>query len=425
MDKIVVTQSKLKGSVKISGAKNAALPIMAATLLTDEKCIINNVPDLADIRTMAKILEGLGKDISFEKNSTVPARLVISPNKKRKGSIAPYNLVRTMRASFCCLGPLLAKRKKAKVAFPGGCVIGARPVDLHLKGFIELGVDISVEKGYCIAQAKMMVGKHIYLGGPFGSSVLATANVMMAAVLAQGVTVLEHAACEPEIENLGNVLNAMGAKVFGAGTPLVTIEGVKSLSGCEVSVIPDRIEAGTFLAAGLVTGSSISIEGLNPFHLTSVLEVVKAMGAKLKIRENSLDLEAPPACKAGIITTLPYPGFPTDLQAQFMVCFCLAQGISLVTEKVYPDRFMHVAELNRMGAGIQKNGPYAIVEGKKQLYGAEVMASDLRASAALLIAGLAAQDKTRVLRVYHIDRGYEYVVEKFRGLGANIRREKQ
>ncbi|MBP7088226.1 MAG: UDP-N-acetylglucosamine 1-carboxyvinyltransferase [Candidatus Omnitrophica bacterium] len=420
MDKFVVHQSKLSGEIKVSGSKNAALPIMAATLLTDEECIIRNVPDLMDIRTMIKILEALTKKVSFQKGT------LIVQSKKKKSIIAPYNLVRTMRASFCCLGPLLAKYKKAQVALPGGCIIGVRPVDLHIKGLKDLGAKINVEKGYCHAKAEILRGKRIYLGGGFGSSVLATDNVLMAAVLAKGETIIEHAACEPEVECLAQFLKKMGAEIYGEGTPSIRIKGKSRLRGCEFRVIADRIEAGTFIAAALATKSSIRIKGANSLHLTSVIEIARKMGARINIDKNNTILVKPKKRLNPVnIVTLPYPGFPTDLQAQFMVCACFAKGISLVNEKIYPDRFMHVAELNRMGAGIQRSGPYAIVEGKEKLYGAEIMASDLRASAALLIAGLAAQGKSEILRIYHIDRGYENIESKLRKIGAKIKRQKQ
>jgi len=419
MDKFVIYKSNLSGSVEISGSKNAVLPIMSATLLTDEECKINNVPDLTDIRTMAKILEVLGKEVIFQDKT-----LIIRSTEKYS-CIAPYRLVRTMRASFCCLGPLLAKRKKAKVSLPGGCVIGVRPVDLHIKGLSELGAEIKIEKGYCVAKAKKLIGKHVYLGGSFGSSVLATANVLMASVLAEGETIIEYAACEPEIEVLASFLKSMGADIKGEGTPLIRVNGVKKLNGAEVNNIPDRIEAGTFIAASLATNSKLEIKKVNHFNLTAVIEIAKKIGCEIKILDDSIIVEPKSALKPFNITTLPYPGFPTDLQAQFMVVLCLAKGISLITEKIYPDRFMHVAELNRMGAKIQRSGPYAIVEGVEKLYGAEIMASDLRASAALVIAGLCAEGKTEVLRIYHIDRGYERIEEKLIKLGAKIKREKQ
>ena len=354
MDKFIVCKSKLSGVVKIGGAKNAALPIMAASILTNQPCLISNVPNLSDIRTMIGILECLGKEVKFENNT-----LRIN-NKKDKSFVAPYKLVRTMRASFCCLGPLLAKRKKAKVALPGGCIIGSRPVDLHIKGLKCLGADVYVEKGYCWAKAKKLKGSHIYLGGVFGSSVLATANILMACVLAEGETLIEHAACEPEIICLANFLKKMGAIINGAGTPLIKVSGVKELKGCNFTIISDRIEAGTFIAASLATRSNLTIENANFLHLTSVIETARAIGADIKIDKNStITVKPRNKLKPVNITTLAYPGFPTDLQAQFLACLCLADGISIIAEKVYPDRFMHVPELNRMGASIQRSGPYA------------------------------------------------------------------
>jgi len=418
MDKFVVYKSFLKGELTVDGSKNASLIIMAATLLTDEECRIYNVPDLVDVRTMIKILEVLGKKIEFEGGS-----LKIT-TKKTTPYVAPYRLVRTMRASFSCLGPLLAKRKKAKVSLPGGCVIGVRPVDLHIKGLKELGAEIKIEKGYCWARAEKLRGKRIFLGGPFGSSVLATANVLMAATLAEGETIIESSACEPEISNLVRFLKRMGAEISGEGTPLLRIRGKKFLGGAEIEVIPDRIEAGTFIAISLATHSPLILKNVDTHHLTSVLEVAKSIGAKISGKGDILKIK-PLSLRPTNITTLPYPGFPTDLQAQFMVPLILARGISIITEKVFPDRFMHVAELNRMGARIKRAGPYAIIEGVKNIYGAEVMASDLRASAALVIAGLAASGKTEILRIYHLDRGYVRLEEKLKKVGAKIKRIKQ
>ncbi len=418
MDKFIIYKSTLKGEIKISGSKNASLPIIAATLLTDDTCRIYGVPDLADIRTMIRILEVLGKDVKFDKE------VLVVKAKKKKSYVAPYRLVRTMRASFCVLGPLLARRKKAKVSLPGGCVIGVRPVDLHIKGLRELGAKIITDNGYCLGEAKKLVGKRVFLGGHFGSSVLATANILMAAVLAEGETIIEYAACEPEIVDLALFLKKMGADIEGEGTPLIKIRGVKALRGTDFRVIPDRIEAGTYIASAIATHSNITISGANPSHLTCVIETAKKMGSEVLIDNSKIHIKGSSRIEPANITTLPYPGFPTDLQAQFMVCLSLAAGVSLVTEKIYPDRFMHVAELNRMGAHIQRNGPYAIIEGVKSLFGAEVMASDLRASAALVIAGMVAKGKTEVLRIYHLDRGYERLEEKLTKLGAKIKRKK-
>jgi UDP-N-acetylglucosamine 1-carboxyvinyltransferase len=367
---------------------------------------------------MIKILEILGKEVRF-----VDSVLKVETRKTKK-YVAPYRLVRTMRASFCVLGPLLAKRKKAKVSLPGGCVIGPRPVDLHLKGLATLGADIHIEEGYCVAVAKVLKGGHIFLGGHFGSSVLATANIMMAATLTQGETFIEYSASEPEIVNLAAFLKAMGARIEGEGTHLIKITGVRELGGAEFRVIPDRIEAGTFIAASIATRSPLTIREIIPVHLTSVLEMARLMGATIKVCPSSLYIKPPRVINPVNITTLPYPGFPTDLQAQFMVPLSCARGTSLITEKIFPDRFMHIAELNRMGTRIHRNGPHAIIEGVSKLFGAEIMASDLRASAALVIAGLAAKGTTRVLRVYHIDRGYSKLEEKLRGVGAKIKREK-
>lgn len=419
MDKFVVYKSEIGGEVEVSGSKNAALPIMAATLLTDEECCIRGVPNLTDIRTMARILGVLGKEVNWDNG------VLTIKSLKKKSYVAPYRLVRTMRASFCVLGPLLAKRKKAKVSLPGGCVIGIRPVDLHLKGLKELGANIDIVRGYCIAQTNELRGNRIFLGGAFGSSVLATANVLMAATLAKGETIIEYAACEPEIRELAMFLKKMGADIEGEGTPLIRVRGTKSLGGAEFKVITDRIEAGTFIALALATQAKLVIKGVNPSYLTSVIEIVRAMGSEIKDEQAEIFVRGRHPLKPVNITTLPYPGFPTDLQAQFMVSLALAKGVSLVTEKVYPDRFMHVPELNRMGTKIQRNGPYAIIEGVEALYGAEVMASDLRASAALVIAGLVAQGKTEILRIYHLDRGYDNLEGKLKALGAKIKREKQ
>ncbi len=419
MDKFIVHKSRLKGKVRINGSKNSCLPIMAATLLTDQPCKLLNIPDLSDVRTMIRILEGLGKKIDFSRG-----RMTVCSRKVRAYS-APYRLVRTMRASFCVLGPLLARHKKARVSLPGGCIIGPRPVDLHIKGLKELKAEIHIDKGYCVANTAGLRGAHIYLGGHFGSSVLATANLLMAATMAKGETVLEHCACEPELNDLAVFLKKMGADIEGAGTPMLVVRGVERLRGTEHTVIPDRIEAGTFIAASLATKSILTLDNAPVRNLTSVLEVARRMGAKLKINENSLQIVPPRHIHPVNITTLPYPGFPTDLQAQFMVSLIFARGVSMITEKIFPDRFMHVPELNRMGARIFRNGPYAIIEGVKKIYGAELMASDLRASAALVIAGLAAEGKTEIRRIYHLDRGYFHLEKALRKLGAKIFREKQ
>lgn len=392
---------------------------MAATLLTDEPCFIENVPSLSDVYTMIKLLEVLGKEIKFESHT------LIIKTRSNKSFVAPYRLVRTMRASFCLLGPLLAKRKKAKVSLPGGCVIGVRPVDLHIKGLNSLGANIKISGGYCYSNPKELRGQEIFLGGPFGSSVLATANVMMAATLAKGRTVIDFSACEPEIVDLARVLKKMGAHIEGEGTPQIIIEGRRNLGGFKHKVIPDRIEAGTFITFALATGGSLEIKNLESRHLGAVIDTLKRMGQKIEVKNSSLKAERKREILPTNITTLPFPGFPTDLQAQFMVLLSLAKGVSTITEKVYPDRFMHVPELNRMGAKICRFGPVAVIEGIKKFSPAEVMASDLRASASLVGAGLVASGKTTIHRVYHLDRGYENFVEKLTSLGAEVRRVKE
>jgi len=420
MDKLIIEGNvKLKGEVEVSGAKNAVLPILAATLLTDDLCIIKDVPNLRDTNTMLKILRSLGKSVEFDKGTV---RVVKS---RDTGFIADYKLVSTMRASFCVLGPLLGKLKKAKVSLPGGCVIGVRPVDLHLKGFKALGTEINVEGGYINATAKKLRGCSIYLGGAFGSSVLATDNVMMAAVFAQGTTIIESAACEPEVVDLAEFLIKMGAKIKGHGTPVIQIEGVKHLSGAEHKIIPDRIEAGTLMLSALMTGGDVTVKNVISAHLGALIDKLEEAGASIIKSDGSIRVRARAKLKPINITTLPYPGFPTDMQAQIMSLMTITPGISVITEKIYPDRFMHVAELNRMGALIQREGPHAIVQGIKYLSGAPVMASDLRASAGLVLAGLAAKGKTSVSRIYHLERGYENIEAKLENLGARIWREKE
>ncbi len=420
MDKIVIEgPTKLKGEVEVSGAKNSALPIMAATLLTDEKCVIKRVPPLRDVNTMVKILRNLGVRVHFE-----GGRAVIEP-RGYKSHIAPYKYVKEMRASFCVLGPILAKHRIAQVSYPGGCAIGNRPVDLHLKGIKALGAEIRIEHGYVIAQAKQLKGAHIFLGGAFGSSVLATDNVMMAATLAKGRTVIENAACEPEVVDLADFLMKMGAKIKGAGTPLLEIEGVRRLGGAEYEVIPDRIEAGTFMIAAAITKGDLLIKGARYDHLGAVVDKLIDAGVTITRHGKDIRVRVRRQLKPVDITTLPYPGFPTDLQAQMMSLVSVINGISVITEKIYPDRYMHVSELARMGAQIKLEGDSAIVKGIKQLSGAPVMASDLRASAALVLAGMAAKGRTDVSRVYHLDRGYDRIELKLSDVGANIRREKE
>ena len=405
----------LRGEVTISGAKNAVLPIMAATLLTSEPCVIRRVPNLSDVRFMGQILNWLGADVRFDKGAVqVQAR-------KIKGA-GDYDLIRKMRGSICIMGPLLGRLRKATVSLPGGCVIGARPINLHLKGFEALGAKVIVEGGYVHARAKRLVGAALFLGGRAGSTVLGTANVMMAATLAEGVTIIESAACEPEVVDLANFLNAMGAKITGAGSPTLTITGVKELHGAEHEVIPDRIEAATFALAAAVTNGEITLRGVRADHLHAVLDKLNGAGVKTERNGTSITVRRNGRLKPVDITTLPYSGFPTDAQAQMMALMAVTPGISIITERIFESRFMHVSELARLGADIEIEGPSAIVKGGKPLSGAPVMASDLRASAALVLAGLAARGTTQVNRVYHIDRGYEDIDGKLRQLGARIER---
>ena len=406
----------LAGEVQISGAKNAVLPILAATLLTSEPCVIRRVPDLSDVKYMCEILRWLGAEVKIE-GDTVRVQA-----KKIKG-VADYDLVRKMRGSICIMGPLLGRLKKTRVSLPGGCVIGARPINLHLKGFAALGAKITIESGYVQAATKRLLGAELFLGGRAGSTVLGTANVMMAAVLAEGVTVIESGACEPEVIDLGNFLIAMGAKITGLGSPTIIITGVKELHGAEHEVIPDRIEAATFAIAAAATDGEVTIKGARADHLHAVLDKLKAVGVSVTRRGTDMIVKrAPGRLRPVDITTLPYSGFPTDVQAQMMALLILVPGISIITERIFESRFMHVSELTRLGADIEIEGPSAIVKGGRPLSGAPVMASDLRASAALVIAGLAAKGTTVVNRVYHIDRGYENIDGKLRKLGARIQR---
>jgi UDP-N-acetylglucosamine 1-carboxyvinyltransferase len=420
MDKLVIEGGvKLKGEVTVSGAKNSVLPVLAATLLTDDACVIKPMPDLRDTNTMVKLLRSLGKNVEVDKG------VVTVTAGKNTNYIADYKIVSTMRASFCVLGPLLGKLKKARVSLPGGCAIGTRPVDLHLKGIKCLGAAIDIDGGYVDAKADKLKGSHMYLGGVYGSSVLATDNVMMAAVLASGHTVIESAACEPEVVDLAEFLIKMGAKIKGHGTPIIEVEGVKHLHGASHTIIPDRIEAGTLILAALVTKGDILIKNCHYQHLGALIDKLEDAGANMARSDGSMHIRFQKPLNAVNVTTLPYPGFPTDMQAQMMSLMAMTPGISVITEKIYPDRFMHVGELNRMGAHIQREGPHAIVEGIKELSGAPVMASDLRASACLVLAGLAAKGKTQVSRIYHLERGYEKMEDKLERLGARIRREKE
>src|SRR5436309_408021 len=405
----------LHGEVTIGGAKNAVLPIMAATLLTAEPCVIRRVPNLSDVTFMGQILTSLGAKVKFNHDT-------LEVEATRVKGVGDYDLIRKMRGSICILGPLIGRLRRARVSLPGGCVIGPRPIDLHLKGLNQLGARITVEGGYIRATAPRLAGGDVFLGGRAGPTVLGTANVMMAAVLAEGVTLIESAACEPEVVDLANFLNSMGARVAGAGSPTVTITGVKELHGTEHEVIPDRIEAATFAVAAAATGGEVTLLEARPDHMHAVLDKLRESGVKVERRGNALTVRRGGRLKPADITTLPYAGFPTDAQAQMLALMTLTPGISIITERIFESRFMHVSELARLGADIELEGPSAIVKGGKPLSGAPVMASDLRASAGLVIAGLAARGTTQVNRVYHIDRGYENIDGKLRCLGARIER---
>lgn len=419
MDKLVIEGGKrLEGTVEVSGAKNAALPILAASFLSKERSVIKNVPQVADIYTMVKIMKSMGAKVNHAADTVeIDASHVKNP-------VLTYKLVSTMRGSICFLGPLLARFGQAEISFPGGCVIGPRPIDLHLKGVKALGAEVTLEHGYVVAKAKKLKGRRIFLGGAFGSSVLGTANIMMAATLAKGRTVIDNAACEPEVVDLGNFLKKMGAKIEGLGSPSIEVEGVKKLHGATYSVIPDRIEAGTYIIASAMTKGDVTLKNMNLNMLGAMLDKLRDAGVHILEKNGQVRVRRERVLRPVSVTTLPYPGFPTDLQAQMTALMCIVPGISVITEKIYPDRFMHVSELSRMGANIMLEGNSAIVSGKKKLSGAPVMASDLRASAALVLAGLVAEGSTEVSRVYHLDRGYENLVGKLQQLGAKISREK-
>ncbi|MEK7794649.1 MAG: UDP-N-acetylglucosamine 1-carboxyvinyltransferase [Candidatus Hydrogenedentota bacterium] len=414
MDRILIRGGNpLRGRVHVRGAKNSALPLMAATLLAEGPCTLHNVPCLHDIFTMDKILAEMGVSIDFT------GRTMTLDAAEASSNPAPYELVRKMRASFFVMGPLLGRFGYARVSLPGGCAIGTRPVDIHLKGFEALGVNIRIEEGYVVAEGRPK-GANVALRFP---SVGATENIMAAASRAEGVTRITNVAREPEIVDLADFLNTMGAQISGAGTDLITVLGVDSLTGAEHTIIPDRIEAGTLLMAGVATGGDVTAVGARPEHLPNVLETLRDMGAEVEVRGAEIRASAKNGLKAVDINTQPYPGFPTDLQAQIMTLATIAKGATVIRENVFENRFMQVAELVRMGANIEVDGSTAIVRGVEKLTGAPVMASDLRASAALIIAGLMADTgETAISRVYHIDRGYERIEERLGGLGADIRR---
>ena len=476
MDAFVINGGRpLHGTLRINGSKNAALPLMAAALLTHEPVTLRDVPDLSDIRNMAHLLRSIGCEIEHPDGE--PHTLKLRATDERP-STAVYDIVRTMRAGICVLGPLLAKRGHARVSMPGGCAIGDRPVDLHLRGLEKLGARIDLDSGYIVAEGpagpgSRLRGSHIFLGGPNGSTVLGTANVMSAATLAEGTTVIEAAACEPEIEDVAKLLNRMGARIRGAGTPRVIIEGVPELKGADQPVMPDRIVAGTYVIAAAITNGQVTLENFPTAALTAALDRLHAIGIDVvsagrsgerearsegmtsphaaaeersdeaagthrspvtghpSPSDHHLTLTAPPETVAVRtqrrlapvhVVTQPHPGFPTDLQAQFMALLSLADGNSIVTEKIFPDRFLHVAELLRMGADLTRSGPTVLVSGVKSLVGAPVMASDLRASAGLVLAALAARGETLINRVYHLDRGYESMELELQHLGAQIER---
>ncbi len=449
MDKFVIHGgSRLCGRLTVKGSKNAALPIMAAALLTDQPVVLKDVAQLADISNMQGLLRSLGcsADVVPPKTSGLdaaldpPGQVMRLHVEDESLSHAVYDIVRTMRASICVLGPMLARRGIARVSMPGGCAIGDRPVDLHLRGLGALGAEITLDGGDILARVPRgggagggrLKGARIFLGGPFGSTVLGTANVMSAATLAEGQTIIESAACEPEIVDLARMLNSMGARITGAGSPRIVIEGVESLSGTTHRVMPDRIEAGTYMCAAAITNGDITLDNCPLDAMLAVVDRLEAVGVLVtEIHDKGgvtdpLRTSARITCSRNLkpveVTTQPHPGFPTDVQAQLMALLCLADGNSVVTERIYPERFLHVAELARMGARILRQGPTAVISGTRRLVGAPVMASDLRASACLVLAGLAAEGTTTVNRVYHLDRGYEKMETRLRTLGAEIER---
>ncbi len=418
MEKLIVKGgTRLEGTIPISGCKNAVLPIaVAAAILGDGLSVLRNVPDLTDVNTLRAVLEGLGATTKL-KNST----LYIEPINHLEYE-APYELVRKMRASIYVLGPLVAKLGKAKVSFPGGCAIGPRPIDLHIRGLEHLGAEVTGQRGYIYAQAERLTGTEMYLMGQYGPSVGATANIMMAATLAEGTTVIRGAAREPHVSDLAHFLNAMGADIEGIGTSVLTIHGVKHLHGTEYTVISDDIEAGTFMVAGALTKGDVYVQGITEQQLPAVSEKLIEAGVELDWDTNGVRVTTPREIKGIDVTTAPFPGFPTDMQAQIMGLLCLATGTSVISENVHTDRFIHAAELNRMGADIVLDGSKAVINGVRSLSGAPVMASDLRAGAVLVAAGLAAAGETVISRVYHIDRGYESIERKLNDIGANITR---
>jgi UDP-N-acetylglucosamine 1-carboxyvinyltransferase len=418
MDKFVIRGGmRLGGKVRVSGSKNASLPILCSSILTGQECTYTNIPDLDDIRTMCRVLEGLGLDVEGPRTGTV----VVRPNGANAFE-ASYDLVKKMRASILVLGPLLARYGRARVSLPGGCAIGVRPIDMHLKAFARMGAQIDLSHGYVVASAPRLKGARIVFDN---TTVGGTENVLMAAVLAEGVTVIEGAAQEPEVVDLADALVSMGAHIEGAGEKTVTVEGVKALSGTRYEVIPDRIEAGTLLVAAGMTRGRISMERARPEHLSSVMDKLAEIGLDISAGPGGVvDVNGDRDLRPVSVETVPYPGFPTDMQAQIMALMCLAQGVSSITENIFENRFMHVPELVRMGANLEEKGRTVIVRGIERFQGASVMATDLRASACLVLAGLNASGYTEVRRIYHLDRGYEGLEKKLNALGAEISREK-
>ena len=412
MPKIIVKKSApLRGTVKIDGAKNAVLPIIAATLLADGKSVLKGVPNLRDVHVISELLRHLGAEVTYEGTTlTVDASNITTCE-------APYELVRKMRASFLVMGPLLARFNHTKISMPGGCAIGTRPIDLHLKGFKSLGAEVEIDHGFVEAKTEKLTGNKLYLDFP---SVGATENIMMAAALAEGTTIIENAAEEPEIVDLANFLNEMGANVKGAGTNTIKIKGVESLKGAEHTVIPDRIEAATYMVAAAMTKGDITVENVLMEHLKPIIAKLRETGCEIIEMENAVRVIGPEVLKPIDIKTLPHPGFPTDVQAQFMAMLTIANGTAVVIETVFENRFMHVAEFNRMGADIKIEGRSAIVNGVDKLYGAKVNATDLRAGAALILCGLIAEGETQIGEIYHIQRGYVDIDKKIRALGGNI-----
>lgn len=415
MTKLIVEKSPpLNGNIRVSGAKNSALPIIAASLLATENTILDNVPDLKDVDVISEVLTSLGSDVKRTERGKIEINSSNIDNFE-----APYDLMRKMRASFLVMGPLLARMGKARISLPGGCAIGTRPIDLHLKGFKALGADIKVGHGYVEAAVEKLTGNKLYLDFP---SVGATENIMMAATLAKGETIIENAAMEPEIVDLANYLNKMGADIKGAGTSTIKIKGVEKLGGTEHSIIPDRIEAGTYMVAAAITKGDVVVENVIADHVKPIIAKLREIGVTVEENGDSIRVKGTEHIKAVDIKTLPYPGFPTDMQSQFMALMSVAEGTSIIIETVFENRFMHVDELKRMGADIKIDGRSAIIQGTNKLMGAPVKATDLRAGAALVLTGLIAEGTTEISNIYHIDRGYTHIEEKLSKIGAKIYR---